>query len=298
MGLSPAALPIFKRGATMVPDRILRLGKNLYRADRNWLRLPANRVLGDVSDVAADGKGRILLLQREKAFLLVFSARGTLEDLWENEGLTDGHSISAAPDGRVIVVDRDGHRVVIFGPEGDIRQVMGDRGKPGRMGLPFNHPTHAALNAGGDLFVSDGYGNYSVHHFDPAGDLLHSWGRPGRGPGEFSTPHSILVDRSGRVLVADRENNRIQCFEQDGTFMGEMGGLFHPMSLAEDAEGLIYATDQASRMHVFHSTGEQLGSCRTFGTYAHGMALDQDGNIFTAEMMPNRVTKMEKIGEC
>ncbi len=58
--------------------------------------------------------------------------------------------------------------------------------------------------------------------------------RPGSGPGEFTTPHAIWVDRSERVLVADRENNRVQVFDRDGRFLEMWGDLYHPMDIAED----------------------------------------------------------------
>ena len=79
-------------------------------------------------------------------------------------------------------------------------------------GGPFNHPTNLALGPGGEMYVADGYGNCRVHKFSPEGELLHSWGEPGEGPGQFNLPHGVGVDRSGRVAVADRENDRVQFF--------------------------------------------------------------------------------------
>ncbi len=57
--------------------------------------------------------------------------------------------------------------------------------------------------------MADGYGNARVHRFDRDGRLLLSWGQPGTGPGEFSCPHSIWIDAQDRVIVLDRDNNRI-----------------------------------------------------------------------------------------
>jgi len=46
-----------------------------------------------------------------------------------------------------------------------------------------------------------------------------AWGLPGSGPGEFRLPHGIRIDRRGRVLIADRENDRVQVFTRKGEFI-------------------------------------------------------------------------------
>ena len=50
---------------------------------------------------------------------------------------------------------------------------------------------------------------------------MREWGNPGTGPGEFRLPHAIVIDSSGIVYVADRENGRIQRFTLDGAYLGE-----------------------------------------------------------------------------
>ena len=58
--------------------------------------------------------------------------------------------------------------------------------------------------------------------YDRNGDWVKQWGEPGRGPGEFNTPHSIVADAQGNIYVADRGNRRIQVFDPDGTFLREI----------------------------------------------------------------------------
>ena len=77
-----------------------------------------------------------------------------------------------------------------------------------------------------------------VHRFAADGRHLMSFGRPGSGPGEFTTPHAVWVDRSNRVLVADRENDRVQLFDRDGRYLEEWGDFHHPMDIYEDASGV------------------------------------------------------------
>src|SRR5258708_7847108 len=73
-----------------------------------------------------------------------------------------------------------------------------------------------------------GYGNARVHRFTAAGDLVQSWGQPGSGPGEFRTRHHVAVARDGRVLICDRQNDRIQIFTPEGEFIDEWTEIQRP----------------------------------------------------------------------
>ena len=77
-------------------------------------------------------------------------------------------------------------------------------------------PTDVAFLSDGSFVVSDGYGNSRVVKFSADGRHVASWGRPGTGPVEFHTPHSVAVDDDDRIYVADRENDRVQVLDADG----------------------------------------------------------------------------------
>ena len=64
-------------------------------------------------------------------------------------------------------------------------------------------------------------------------------------------PPAPVITDDGRVLVADRENNRVQLFTGDGAYLGEWGDLYHPMDIYGDADGTIFVTDQAPRIVAF-----------------------------------------------
>ena len=108
-----------------------------------------------------------------------------------------------------------------------------------RAGRPFNRPTKAAFAPDGSMYVSDGYGNARIHHFDPDGKLIRSWGEPGVGPEEFKLPHYVIVRRDGRVLVADREADRLQLFEPDGTWLASFEDVRRPTAMVELADGRL-----------------------------------------------------------
>jgi hypothetical protein len=95
----------------------------------------------------------------------------------------------------------------------------------------FNGTTDIAFGPNGRLFISDGYGNARVLEYSPDGKRVREWGKPGTGPGEFKLPHSIQIDENGVVYVADRENGRIQKFDLNGKFLGEIAGLGRTYSL-------------------------------------------------------------------
>src|SRR5258706_278948 len=79
--------------------------------------------------------------------------------------------------------------------------------------------------AGDAVYVTDGYANSRVVKFATAGRFQKSWGTCGKNPGEFNTPHAIVMDSRGRLLVGDRENNRIQLFDGEGQALAQWDGF-------------------------------------------------------------------------
>ena len=102
-------------------------------------------------------------------------------------------------------------------------------------GPPFHYPTNLALASDGSLYISDGYGNaVSTNSPGPSPPVV---GRPGGGPGEFRVPHGIAVGPDGTVVVADRENSRLQFFSPDGQFLEEWTDVARPCQVVVDPEG-------------------------------------------------------------
>ena len=139
---------------------------------------------------------------------------------WDEDLFTNAHGIYIDDDDHLFCADNYDHTVRKLTTDGELSMTLGDPENPSETGFrvdhspvccsagPFNMVTNTAVGPDGDLFVSDGYGNARVHRFSAEGELKASWGEPGSGPDEFNLPHSIVVDRSGRVFVADRENSR------------------------------------------------------------------------------------------
>ena len=139
------------------------------------------------------------------------------------------------------ITDVGSHVVREFTTEGKLLKTLGTPGVSGDDETHFNRPTDVAISPGGDLFVADGYGNSRVVHFDRHGKFVKAWGRMGVGPGEFSVPHAIVRDSKGRLYVADRNNVRIQVFDEDGTFREEWRSLLVPWGLCITKNDEIWA---------------------------------------------------------
>ena len=271
------------------------LGDRRYAIHRKWAKLPAGESFGFLSDLMVDDAGRVHVAQRgTDRPVLVFERDGRLFGSWGEGVLAEPHYLNPGRDGSILVADRDAHQVLRFDGKGNVVQALGKRHWPS-LDAPFNHPTAAADAPDGDIYVADGYGNSSVHRFSADGTLLRTWGGPGVGPGSFTTPHAVAVDRSGRVLVGDRENNRIQVFDRDGTFLDEWGDFYHPMQIWIDDRGYVFVTDQIPRISLLSPDGKLIGRCRGAINGAHGMAGDAEGNLYLSELPPQEITKLERL---
>jgi hypothetical protein len=136
-----------------------------------------------------------------------------------------------------------------------------------------------------------------VVKFSAEGRYLQAWGKPGRGPGEFQVPHSIVVDSNGLVYVSDRENNRIQIFDPDGKFIKEWRGLGATPGMVikpgddmwiithrDNIENLTYDTLAGRIMHIDMATGKILGSMESPG---HWLAASPNGDFFVGSLTGN-----------
>ena len=248
------------------------LGDRRYAIHRKWAKLPAGESFGFLSDLVVDGEGRVHVAQRgTDQPVLVFDRDGKLSGSWGEGALAEPHYITAGNDGGCWSPTATPIRCCASIKDGKLVQALGKRHWPS-LDAPFNHPTAAAEAADGEIYVADGYGNSSVHRFAADGSLIRTWGGQGNGPGAFTTPHAVAVDRRGRVLVGDRENNRVQVFDREGDFLAEWGDFYHPMQIWIDDRDLVFVTDQIPRISLLTLDGKLVGRCRGAINGAHGLA--------------------------
>jgi DNA-binding beta-propeller fold protein YncE len=272
---------------------IVALGPRRYRVERPWGDLGC---AGKVTDVAIDGTGRVAVLARTDPYTEAGPDPVRLVD-WAGHALgsfgadtiADAHMIATDRDGRLWVVDRDAHEIVGFDAAGKPFARLGQRGQPGE---PFNHPSDIAFGSDGEIVVADGYGHGRVHVFGP--HLAHrvSFGEVGTGPGEFMTAHGVWVTRDRRIVIADRENDRLQVFDMTGALLSIWTGFKRPSDIWGDTEGRLYVTDGIPTLTCLAADGTRLGRCRPVLNGAHGLWGDADGTLYLAEGTPSRITRL------
>jgi sugar lactone lactonase YvrE len=268
------------------------LGRRKYAVERNFGRAPADLPPARVSQVAVDSSGRVHVLRRGEAPpIVVYEPDGTFVRSYGAGEIFDSHGIAIDALDRTWVADRDAHQIVAFDRMGQVTMRLGERHNP-HWEAPFNHPTRAAVARDGAIFIADGYGNARIHEFSAEGAFRSSFGEIGDGPRQFMTPHSVIVDRLERLLVCDRENDRVQVFERGGEWLADWRGLCRPMDLCERDDGTILVTDQVPSITAFAPDGARIDRGRPSLNGAHGIALGKAGEIYLAELDPSIVTKL------
>jgi DNA-binding beta-propeller fold protein YncE len=188
------------------------------------------------------------------------------------------HSVRVDPQGSLWIVDAAGHVVYKVDQNGKELLRLGTRGVSGTSQSTFNLPTDVAFAGNGDVYVSDGYGNARVVKFSRDGQFLLQWGKRGTGPGEFGLPHNLVVDAQGRVYVTDRDNERVQVFDEAGKFLAEWKGIGVVSALAMTRDGRIWTGAVLRDLN-----GTAIGRLSE-GAGAHGATVDADGNVYLAQL--------------
>lgn len=181
---------------------------------------------GTVSGTAVDRKGMIYEIQRgEKAEpVVVLDPNGTILRSWGRGDFKIPHSIRIDPAGNVWTVDASSSTVIEYSPLGKKLMTIAVGEQPNN-GNPFNGTTDVAFGPNGHIFITDGYGNARVLEYTAEGKRVKQWGKHGSAPGDFDLPHAIQITAQGIIYVADRENGRIETFDLQGNFLGEIATL-------------------------------------------------------------------------
>ncbi|MDB6168496.1 MAG: Sugar lactone lactonase YvrE [Verrucomicrobia bacterium] len=196
------------------------------------------------------------------------------------------HGLHVDPWDNVWVTDVWRHLVMKFDPEGELVMTLGVDGEFGADERRFNLPTHVCVLPSGEFFVTDGYGNSRIVKFNARGERLMEWGTRGIGPGEFHTPHVIILGPDERLYVSDRENDRVQVFDQGGKLQAIWPGLHSVDGLCVAPQGGFFAAVGVDHA-VVHLDGEgraqEVWGERGMFRYPHGIATGPDGAIYVAD---------------
>lgn len=266
----------------------------------DFFQLPTGVKWGQATGVALDAQGNIFVAHRGEHPILLFDAGGKFLRSFGDGAIKVSHGLRLDAVGNVWASCLTNHTVCKFSPDGKLLLTLGVPGQSGDDERHFNRPTDIAFAPNGDLFVSDGYVNSRVVKFSPAGKFLLAWGRKGKGEGEFVIPHNLRLDSQGRVFVNDRENKRIQVFDQSGKFLHQFGGFASYGLFISATDRLFVADGLANKILIFTAEGEKLTEFGALGSelgkfnLPHGITGSLDGALFVAEINGKRVQKFVK----
>jgi sugar lactone lactonase YvrE len=316
---------------------------NPYHTVEHVFKMPAGRTWGATSAVEIDPDGTsIWVAERcganscstsDLPAILKFDASGTMVksfgaglfvfphgihvDRGGNIWVTDGQGNQVLPRGAApdtpLPKPPKGHQVFKFSPDGKVLLTLGKAGVAGSGRDTFNAPSDVVTGTDGAIFVADGHGgstNARIVKFAPDGTYIKEWGRKGSAPGEFDTPHGLAIDSRGRLFVADRGNNRLQIFDQDGKFLEEWRQFSRLSGIYIDRNDVLYGTDSESneKTNPGWKRGIRIGSARDGKVTAfipdpepdpdkvvtsggEGVAADAKGNVYGAEVGPRALKK-------
>jgi len=279
-------------------------GKYTYEMHEDWAKVPEGWNV-PAAAVAGDSQDRVYCFNRDPDHpVVVFDREGNYLSSWGGGLIKFAHAIHVDRDDNVWLVDTHHGQVMKFTSDGKLLMTIGTKGHRSDTGVdpsdfgsdayksvthagePFNLPAGIAFNASGDIFISDGYANCRVHRFSPDGKLIRSWGEPGSGPGQFQLPHGVWIDSRDRVLVADRENDRVQVFTQEGEFVtawdAELIGA--AVFWVDDEDTVYLAEHNGGYISILNLDGERLArwgdeshkSC-------HGIWVDSHKDIYVVQ---------------
>jgi sugar lactone lactonase YvrE len=255
--------------------------------------------------VAVDSKGRLYVADTKVGAVFIFNpANNDVELIKNRENARFSQIFGLAMDDNdsLFVSDGDLHHILLFNPQHKVEAVFGgdDLRRPGGMAIDYENRL---------LYVCDAELDQVVVFDADTHKVVRKLGTPGKqhtltGPGDFSKPMFVAVDKEGLAYVTDTMNDRVEVFDADGTFIrtwgknGDGAGDFaRPKGIAIDSDGHIWVADaMLSRIQVFTPDGGLLLAFGNFGALPGqfqaltGMAFDQKNNrIYAAEQYLGRV---------
>lgn len=302
------------------------LAQPYHEVVSDWPKLPEGHVLGLCAGVGVDAQNRVFVFHRSgrkwsnpfpkepispPTVSVIDGGSGKLLATWGQNRFIMPHGLTVDHEGNLWLTDVGLHQVFKFTPEGKLLLTLGERAVPGGDHAHFNLPTDVAVLRDGSFYVSDGYKNTRVMKFSADGQFQFEWGARGKGNGEFNLPHGIAVDVQGRVIVCDRENERLQVFDAKGGFLHEWKGpqIGKPYGVGMGPNGHVFVIDGGSPslkpaergkaveldasgtvIDTFGSSGSGPGQFQL----GHDIALGPDGAVYVAEGTGARVQKFAR----
>jgi len=293
--------------ALLVPETAPELD---YVVAPTAVTLPAGVTMGATASVAFDANGHLFVLTRGDKTFFEFNPDGSFIRSFGDKLFTRSHGLRIDRDGNLWATDVGGHIVVKMTRDGQPLLTIGTKGEAGEWNEAtgshkLNQPNDVVIAGNGDVFVAQGHtpgaeGDARVLKFDKNGKFIKSWGGKGSGPGQFQVAHGIAIDAKGLVWVADRENQRIQLFDQDGKFVREVKYKGLPCSLDIGRQYMYMVNGFAGQVLRLDLNGKVLAAMGKPGKgpgefgEAHMIAVSQKGEIYVADSVNAALVKFVK----
>ncbi len=301
------------KSTTPINDR-----PNPYRRDANWAQLPVGLTWGAVIGAEQGPNGDIYVVHRcfenscagrPEPPILRFTRSGAVMKTWGSGTFIFPHGFHVDGQGNVWVTDAQGkdgkgQQVFKYSADGALLMTIGTAGVAGDpVQKRLTQPTDVVTAPNGDVFITEGHdiggAINRVSKWSKDGTFIKAWGRTGAARGEFNVPHTIALDSRGRLFVGDRHNNRIQVFDQNGTFLDEWTQFGRPSGIAITNDDTIYVADSESwgPDEPGWKKGIRIGSAKDGSVKyfiedvestteehsgAEGVGVDRDGNVYGA----------------
>jgi hypothetical protein len=303
-------------------------GANSYQSVPNWCQIPAGRKnLGSThGGVVVDKKGQIYFsMDGGPDAILVYGADGKMIKAIGGKDLVGIHGMCLNEENGeefIYAAHLAGARAVKLKLDGTIVWSIPVPMESGKYKEAKQYkPTGIAVAPDGTVYVADGYGQNWVHVFDKNQKYVKSFGGKGKEPGQFQTCHGIALDKRGGknlLLVADRENRRLQHFDLDGKFVAVVTeGLRRPCSVSfmgdnvavAELEGRVAILDGNNKVVATlgdnpdkkeWATNRNPPETWKEGIFnaPHGISYDHDGNLLIEDWnVSGRVYRFNKVAD-
>jgi hypothetical protein len=342
------AMPYLATASKGAEQIIIGQGEHRYEVLHDWLALPTQYTWQTTHNVAVDREGLVYVIhegredQKEHPAIFVFEPGGKFVRAFGSQFQGGGHGLEVITEGKDQFLYVTGYqqlknfaKLTLTGeliwerraPMAAGIYPAGEAGAPKKVwGRDRFMPTNYAFREDGGFFLADGYGAFRIHNYDKHGNWLSAFGAPGKGDGEFNTPHGLCIDaRPGQeptLAVADRANGRLQWFTFAGKHLKTLDGFVLPANLDTDKDVMLVpdlsarvtlldrenkviahlGEDAAWRATVvkdgnkFRSQPERWAEAKGKFIHPHDACFDADGNILVAEWVhTGRVTKLRKL---
>ena len=293
--------------ALLVPETAPELD---YVAVPQAVTVPAEMKMGAAAAVAFDRRGHLYVLTRGAQAFFEFDENGAFVRAFGEGMFTRSHGLRIDRDGNLWATDVGAHTVMKLSPAGQVLLTLGTKGEAGEWNeaagsRKLNQPNDVAIAANGDVFVVQGHtpgprGDARVLKFDKDGRFIKSWGGKGKEPGQFEVAHGAAIDAKGLLWVMDRENQRIQVFDSDGTFVREQKYKGLPCSVAFGRDEAYMVNGFAGQLLRLDLSGKVLAATGKPGTgpgefgEAHFIAISPRGDLYVADSVNGALMKFVK----